>query len=273
MRRASHQLLDEPRLLDDPFALRILGARTEAELRADPQALNRHAGDLALRAFVVVRSRIAEDALAAAVAAGIRQYVVLGAGLDTFAYRNPFPELRVFEVDFPATQTWKRHRLETAGIPIPPTLTFVPVDFERQRLSDELRHAGFAADRPAWFSWLGVTPYLEHATILSTFRDIASLAGAGGGVVLDYGVEPSLLTLGQRMAVRAVAARVRLGGEPFKSYFTPEGIAADLRATGFEAIDDLSPAEINARYFANRREGLRVSAAGRVLVARTLVSP
>src|SRR5271167_272110 len=141
IRRAAHQLLDEPRVLDDPLALRIIGAETAAELRSNPKE---HAAFArAFRAFMVARSRFAEDELALAYARGVRQYVVLGAGLDTFAYRNPHAGLRVFEVDHPATQAWKREQLQAAGIAIPPSLTFVPVDFERQTLADGLGQSGF----------------------------------------------------------------------------------------------------------------------------------
>src|SRR5208337_2845591 len=141
IRRAAHQLLDHPRVLDDPLALRIIGSEAEEVLRSDPK--ESHAFSRAFRAFMAARSRYAEDELAHAVAHGVRQYVVLGAGLDTFAYRNPYPELRVFEVDHPATQAWKREQLEAAGIAVPASLTFVPIDFERQTLVDGLTRAGF----------------------------------------------------------------------------------------------------------------------------------
>ena len=130
IRRAAHQLLDHPRVLDDPLALRIIGAEAAEELRSNPK--EHHAFSRAFRAFMAARSRYAEDELAGAVERGVRQYVVLGAGLDTFAYRNPHAGLRVFEVDHPATQAWKREQLSAAGIAIPAALTFVPVDFERQ---------------------------------------------------------------------------------------------------------------------------------------------
>ena len=123
-----------------------------------------------LRAFFVMRSRFAEDALAAAVSEGVRQYVVLGAGFDTFAYRNPFPELRVFEVDHPDTQAIKRQRLADGGIEIPSSLTFVPIDFTTTKLDDALRAAGFDETKPGFFSWLGVVPYLERPAIDANFR-------------------------------------------------------------------------------------------------------
>src|SRR5271169_4489280 len=157
IRRAAHQLLDQPRVLDDPLALRIIGSEAAEELRSNPK--EHHAFSRAFRAFMAARSRYAEDELAHVVAQGVKQYLVLGAGLDTFAYRNPHPGLRVFEVDHPATQAWKREQLQEASIPIPPSLTFVPVDFEQQTLADGLERSGFDLNASAFFSWLGVTPY------------------------------------------------------------------------------------------------------------------
>ena len=127
VRRAAHQIWDHPRVFEDPVALRIIGPDEAAAIspaKPEETTFERH-----LRAFVVVRSRYAEEQLAEAVARGVRQYVVLGAGLDTFAYRNPFPDLKVFEVDHPATQAWKRRLLEAVAIPVPASLTFVAVDF------------------------------------------------------------------------------------------------------------------------------------------------
>src|SRR5262249_39234406 len=134
---------------------------------------------LYLRAFVAARSRYAEDELSLAVERGARQYVILGAGLDTFAYRNPYPEgaLRVFEVDYPATQVWKRARLKEVGIPLPRDLKFAPVDFEKRALSalpDGLREAGYDPNLGSFFSWLGVAPYLTVEGVMTTLRFIAS---------------------------------------------------------------------------------------------------
>jgi methyltransferase (TIGR00027 family) len=266
LRRAAHQLLDDPRVLDDPMALRIVGDHASA-LRADPGAYDRTAFDRALRAFLVARSRVAEDGLASAVAAGVRQYVVLGAGLDTFAYRNPFADLRVFEVDAPSTQTWKRSCLAAGGIDLPAGLTFVPVDFERQALTDELQRAGLRSDRPTWFSWLGVTPYLAPEAVIATLRDVVQLARDGGGVAFDYGVDSASLTLRERAVVAVLRSRVRRAGEPFKSTFKPSDLAARLAAIGFSRVVDLDARALNARYFAGRSDSLRVGSIGHVVVA------
>jgi len=147
MRRAAHQLFDNPKVLDDPIALRIVGSKAEAKLRTERGNEFGRFG-LGLRAFMAARSRFAEDALARSIARGATQYVVLGAGLDTFAYRNPCSEsaLRVFEVDFPATQEWKRRQLHEAAIAIPSSVTYAPVDFEHQTLAEGLRLAQFLVE-------------------------------------------------------------------------------------------------------------------------------
>jgi methyltransferase (TIGR00027 family) len=150
IRRAAHQVLDHPRVLDDPLALRIIGVEAARELRSDPR--ENHKFSRAFRAFMAARSRYAEDELAQAVECGVSQYVILGAGLDTFAYRNPHASLHVFEVDHPATQGWKRDQLREAGIPIPQSLTFVPIDFEHQTLESALMNAGLDCASPAFFS-------------------------------------------------------------------------------------------------------------------------
>ncbi len=255
VRRAAHQLLDQPRVLDDPLALRIIGAEAENELRSNPK--EDHAFSRAFRAFMAARSRFAEDELALAVAQGVRQYVVLGAGLDTFAYRNPHSGLRVFEVDHPATQAWKRERLEAAGIAIPTSLTFAPIDFERRTLADGLGQSGFNGNAAAFFSWLGVTPYLTREACLVTLSFIAKMP-VGSGVVFDFAVDPALLNLGQRMALKALSKRVAAVGEPFQLFFDPEKLQGEMKGMGFRRTEFLQGKELNARYFKDRKDGLLV---------------
>jgi methyltransferase (TIGR00027 family) len=257
MRRAAHQLLDDPKVFDDPLAVAIANGDSERPPEAQ-QSYSR-----ALRAFLAVRSRYAEDEVAAAVERGVRQYVVLGAGLDTFAYRNPFQSagLHVFEVDHPATQEWKRVRLDEAYIPVPKEMTFAAVDFEKQSLEQGLLAAGFDKQQPAFFSWLGVTPYLSRSAFDATVAFIASMP-SGTGVAFDYAVERSLLSPQQQLALDRLAARVALAGEPFQLFFDPDALARDLRSLGFGNIEDLNGDQINARYFAGRADGLAVSGGG-----------
>jgi methyltransferase (TIGR00027 family) len=265
LRRAAHQLYDSPIVFHDPLAVPILGPTYQEELRRTPQRPDRPYS-IGLRAFLVARSRYAEDTLHAAIRSGVNQYVLLGAGLDTFAYRNPHPHLRVFEVDHPATQAWKRDLLTAAAIPIPSSLTYVPVDFERQSLAAELTAAGFDPLQPTLFAWLGVVPYLTLEAFRATIAFIASQA-RGSGVVLDYGQPRSALPYLEQLAHDSLASRVAQAGEPFQLFFTPAEIAVELRA--FREIEDLGSIELNARYFANRPDHLRMRGhAGRLLSAR-----
>jgi methyltransferase (TIGR00027 family) len=254
LRRAAHQLLDDPKVLDDPLALRIVGSEGAAELQSTRENLRSRA----LRAFMAVRSRFAEDELAAAVQRGVEQYVILGAGLDTSAYRGLCAEgkLRVFEVDHPATQAWKRRRLAAAEITVPPNLTFVPLDFERQRLAQELHGARFQP-APTFFSWLGVTPYLTREAFDGTMSFIASLP-APSGVVFDYAVDPSTLSFLQRVALQSLLARVKAAGEPFRLFFAPSELKQGAQSMGFRHIENLDGDGMNARYFKDRPDGLRI---------------
>ena len=255
IRRAAHQLHDNPTVLDDPLALRIIGTEAAEELRSSRR--ESHGFSRAFRAFMAVRSRYAEDQIAQAVAHGVKQCVVLGAGLDTFAFRNPHPALHVFEVDHPATQVWKRNQLEAASISIPASLTFVPLDFERQILADELRQAGFRESEPAFFSWLGVTPYLTHAAFTATLSFIAKMP-AGSGVVFDFAIDRKLLNFGQRIALDVLANRVAAAGEPFQLFFDPAKLQEELKGLGFRRTEFLDREQLNARYFNDRTDGLRV---------------
>src|SRR5580658_283521 len=258
MRRAAHQILDSPRVLDDPIALPILGPEAAAQLESERGKLDIPVARY-FRAFMVVRSRYAEDELARSIGRGAIQYVILGAGLDTFAYRNPYAEsvLRVFEVDHPATQAWKLQRLAAAGIAIPPSVTFAPVDFERQSLSDGLARANFRRDAVTFFSWLGVTPYLTREAMTATLAFVASMP-QGSGVVFDYAVPRSSLSFLGRLAFDRLASRVASAGEPFQLFFEPGALATQLRSMDFQSIEDLGTDQINARYFKDRTDKLRV---------------
>jgi len=262
MRRAAHQVIDDPRVFHDPLAVPIAGSESEPP-SASAQPFSR-----TLRAFLAVRSRYAEDQLARAVERGVLQYVVLGAGLDTFAYRNPLRSagLHVFEVDHPATQEWKRARLLDAGIVIPNEMTFAAVDFERQSLQGQLEQAGFRRTECAFFSWLGVTPYLSRPAFDATIQFIAGLP-ARSGVAFDFAVERSLLEPHQQLALDALAARVARAGEPFQLFFDPAALVNDLAHIGFGEIEDLNGEAINARYFSGRSDGLSVSGGGHLLSA------
>jgi methyltransferase (TIGR00027 family) len=195
LRRAAHQVLDNPRVFEDPLALRILGANDLSELQSHPQWPGESPLTRALRASLAARSRYCEDELHRSIRRGVCQYVVLGAGLDTFGYRNPYGEevLRVIEVDHGATQGWKRGRIEEEGIRVPETLTFIPIDFETETLSEGLQRAGFDRTEPTFFSWLGVTMYLTNRAITGSLEFVASMP-SGSGIVFDYMIPRSLMS-------------------------------------------------------------------------------
>ncbi len=264
--RAVHQILDDPKVFDDPIALRIIGTESESRLRANLDWFKRRRF---MRAFIVMRSRYAEDELGRAVQKGIRQYVILGAGLDTFPYRNPYvePRLRVYEVDHPATQSWKRKRLLEAGIPIPDSLTFAPIDFEKQTLAEGLRQAGFKSGEPAFFSLLGVVIYLTKAAVMETFKFVASLP-KGSEIVFDYGVPGSSLDEFRKFAREFLESRMAAIGEPWLTYFDPDSLAGDLRKMGFNYVEDFGAEAANERYFKSRQDGLQVDSSVHLMKAR-----
>jgi methyltransferase (TIGR00027 family) len=254
IRRAAHQLMDVPPVLDDAIAVRLIGQGYRGKMGRASHPVGRDS-----RAFMAARSRYVEDQLAAAVRQGVAQYVVLGAGLDTFAYRNPFPSLRVFEVDFPATQEWKRTMLAEADIALPADLTFVPLDFEYHTLAEGLAAAGFDTSAPAFFGWLGVAPYLTLAAFRATLDVIAQLP-AGTAVSFDYARARETLSQAGRTAFDALSGRVAAAGEPFQLFFTPQTMESELRRAGFQRIEQLDSDGLNERYFKQRADGLKLSA-------------
>jgi len=181
---------------------------------------------------------------------------VLGAGLDTFAYRNPFPDLRVFEVDHPSTQTWKQQALKTAGIVVPETLTFVGTDFESGTLIRELSAAGFKPDRPACFSWLGVTMYLTNAAVMETLALIATLP-QGSAITFDFQLLRTLMNPFEQAVAPIVEAQVAALGEPWVSSFDPAQLRADALKLGFRTADAYDAEALNNRYLYRRKDGLR----------------
>ncbi|HTX48364.1 MAG TPA: SAM-dependent methyltransferase [Caulobacteraceae bacterium] len=248
--RAAHQLIEGGRVFADPLALPVLGEAPGEVFGAD---LERPA-TRAMRLFIAARSRFAEASLAAAVARGVRQYVVLGAGLDTFAHRNPFADegLRVFEVDYPATQAWKRERLAAARLATPASLTFAPVDFERQTLAEGLANAGFDPAAPTFFSWLGVAVYLTRSAVIETLAFVAQRP-PGSEVVFDYGEPVSSYPPDQQPRQAARLARMAAIGEPWLTRFTPAELVDDLLGLGFDTLEDLGPAEIGRRFHGRDR--------------------
>ncbi|HEX7937547.1 MAG TPA: class I SAM-dependent methyltransferase [Gemmatimonadaceae bacterium] len=267
-RRAAHQILAKPPVFVDLLARVVLSPEAQSRLDADPwRATNGLYGGLG--AWVAVRSRIAEDWVATAVTRGVKQYVVLGAGLDTFAYRNPFSSLNVFEVDHPSTQTWKLERLRAAGLLDTPRTTHVPVDFETQSVAVELRNRGFDPGIPTAISWLGVVPYQEVETVWATLEWACGVAAGGGHIVFDYANKLRFWNVRRLWAQFLLSRRVARAGEPFRNRIHPDVLRQRLIGMGFVMVDDMDHHAINQRYFTGRTDGMRVDG-GRIVVASTV---
>lgn len=269
MRRATHQLVDRPLVFEDPLALRLLPPQAVARVKglvARPAALRRSAP---LRAFIAARSRAAEDALAMEYQRGLRQYVLLGAGLDTFACGRlgRFPDLRVFEVDIAATQEWKRALLGRAGLTTPDAVRFVTVDFARENFLARLHAAGLDPAAPAWFAWLGVSIYLTADQVRETLRILAG-AASGSGVIFDYRVDRRRLSWRDRLAGWLMARRVAKLGEPWISELDPDQLRAMLAGLGYAAIEDIDATTLCQRYFTGRTDGLAPGRGGHLAIAR-----
>ncbi len=217
----------------------------------------------------MTRSRYLEDEVDKAVRLGVSQYVILGAGLDSFAYRRPelAKVLHIFEVDHPATQLWKRARLRAAGVKLPANLSLVPVDFETESLIDNLRMSGYRIDASGLFSWLGVTMYLSTDAIFGTLRAVAALA-PGTEIIFEYNVPKDLVDEDTQKILAAAGAATQARGESQGTSFEPAKLAEQVRKIGFAEVTDFGPDEAAARYFNDRTDGLRPAAANHYMRAR-----
>jgi methyltransferase (TIGR00027 family) len=260
MLRGAHYLLDvEPRILDDSFAPVFAGFSSDEELLKALHDL-KVPDFVRMRTLFVVRNRYAEDEFVRSVAQGMSQYVILGAGLDSFAYRRRdlLQVLDVYEVDHPASQAWKRQRVEELGIKIPERLHYVPVDFERETLTNGLSVAGVNLKAATFFSWLGVTQYLTSAAVLNTLREVARLAAPGSEIVFQFIVPAATLVGEERDLVEALAARSAAVGEPWLSSFTPEELEVHLKQVGFKEVIHFGPHNATERYLTGRSDQLRL---------------
>jgi methyltransferase (TIGR00027 family) len=256
--RAAHQLIDgEPKVLVDPIAIGLVDDATPERIEERRAAFDAP-GQRILRSTVVLRSRFTEDQLALAVHRGVRQYVILGAGLDTFPYRQPpfARQLQIFEVDHPATQAWKRERLTAAGITVPTNLHWAPIDFERANLADGLAAVGFDPEQPAFFSWLGVTLYLTLPAIDATLRAVVALPHPTT-IVLSFTLPDEDLAGEELEVARWGAQTAAAKGEPWLTRFCPQELCTRLADLGFGTVFHLTPREANLRYFAGRQDGLQ----------------
>lgn len=273
--RAYHATHDRPKLFDDFLAHDLFTEEERTFLAAnlaellkftDPERAASCPDQATALAWVMrtqtapvtlSRSRFTEESLEAAVERGVKQYVILGAGLDTFAFRRPdlAGRLTVFEVDHPATQSFKRQRLSELGWEVPSHLHFVPVDFAQESLPAALKPSPYDPALLSFFSLLGVTHYLTRDQVLATLRAVADLAPAGSTIVFDYQAADALdprkaekqARLGQQVAGRV--------GEPMTAGFDPSTLAASLSSVGWRLEENLGPAEIEARFFKGGPDG------------------
>jgi methyltransferase (TIGR00027 family) len=267
MLRAAHQIIDEsPKILDDPAILTLLGSTVLQQIQAVPGALQLPQS-IALRSNVLMRSRYAEDCLHEAVKRGVSQYMLLGAGFDTFAYRQPdwARALRIFEVDQIASQNEKRDRLSKAGMPIPENVEFVAIDFESTPIATGLQQSSFDFSRPVFVSWLGVMVYLTEAAADAVFKFVVSLP-RGSEMVFTFAqpLKDHLTTTGPTIA--ELAAQV---GEPWKLFITPDDLRARLANFGYTEVIIPGAKELHEWYIGNRTDGLYASP--RVSIARAVV--
>jgi methyltransferase (TIGR00027 family) len=266
--RALHVLVDPPpRVLEDEVGLRLAAPAAGWRDRPDMDPVFTSG----FRAHVVARSRFIEDLVAARAARGAGQYVLLGAGLDTFAQRRPdaAARLRVFEVDQPGPQAWKRRRLTELGYGVPDWLRLVPVDFEAGgSWRDEIAAAGFDAGRPAVVASTGVSMYLTREANAATLRELASLA-AGSTVAMTFQLPAELVDERDRPGRQIAVDGAERSGTPFISFFTPAQMLALAREAGFTDVRHVSGTTLNGRYFAGRADGLRMSTGEDFLVATT----
>lgn len=266
--RALHVQADPPpHVFDDELGARLVapddGWRSRPDMTPDTSAR--------ARASIVARARFTEDLVVEQAGHGVDQYVILGAGLDTFAQRQPqgAEAVRVFEVDQPETQAWKRERLVELGHGVPERLRLVPVDFEAdESWWDRLAEAGFDPGRAAVMACSGVSMYLTKDAVASTLRQAATLA-PGSTLAMSFMQPLDLVDAAEQGARQGVERAARADGTPFLSFFAPDEILALAKEAGFRHAEHLSAADLGARYFAGRADGLRPSSIEELLVATT----
>ncbi len=273
--RSAHTRLDRPVLIDDPWGDRLVLDEERAAMATRGGVADL---DSSLRAHpsygtVILRARYAEDALAAAVARGVGQYVIIGAGMDSFALRRPpfAHDLEIFEVDHPSTQELKTARVRACGAAIGPGLHLIAADLVETGLDEALAGSSFRSDRPAFFSWLGVTTYLTRAANVATLAAVAACAPPGSEIVFSYLDQRLLDGDDGEGAIGQARAQVAAVGEPWVSGFDPALLAAELRDARLELVEDLGPTELATRYCAMRSDGLSPSRGSHVARARVLV--
>lgn len=267
--RAVHQLLDEPRILDDPFSLPILGPELKDIVIADPFKYN-DPGSRSMRAGIIARTLLAEQYVSAAIASGVEQVVILGAGLDSFGISQGarLSRVNVFEIDHMEMLNHKQSLLSASGLKVPDNLYFVPSDLNRKIWIDDLVKHEFDKSKPAAISCLGLTPYLNTEQVRQLFALILELA-PGSCVIFDYRVKTELLNEIEQAIVRVSEEIFSAMGEPWLSQFDPTDFEQELKIMGFPQVRAFESSELNQKYFSRRKDGLQIAGDGfRYIVAQ-----
>jgi methyltransferase (TIGR00027 family) len=266
--RAAHTRLDPHPLIDDPWGDRLVPESVKRAMASPNEALDDSLRRSPSYGNVIMRTRFAEDALQAAVSKGVSQYVLIGAGFDSFSLRRPAysTNLQIFEIDFPATQGLKLERIDACRIALADSVHFIAADLSQESVAAALARSPFETNRLAFFSWLGVTMYLTREANLATLSSIASCSPAGSEVVFTYLDERVFQA--QSESFRALEQRVAAIGEPFLSGFHPAGLAANLAACGLDLVEDLSGSDAAARYDRGGDQSLGQSMFSHMALAR-----
>lgn len=259
--RAAHQLLEQPPIFEDPIALSILEDASRDV--TDKLELHKHPLSAAMRIAIAARSRFAEDERKKSLTDGTYQYVILGAGLDSYAYRNKDLNENVFEVDLPSMQAVKIASVQRLDITPIGKVSYVACDFEKNSLEERLHSSGFDRHQKTFFSWLGVVPYLDITAIEETLKFVASCA-PGSAMVFDYIVDKDNLNEMEQLIVNVLSNQLAAGGEPLKSFFDPQKLKKKLEDLGFTQIKDIGPEHLNKHYLSSREDGLRVGNVTRI---------
>jgi methyltransferase (TIGR00027 family) len=270
--RAMHLLYDQPVVFNDPYALQFTSPafRRVCRSRFFPWLLRRRFISEMLQpisAQVLSRAIFSEEKLEQAVSKGISQYVIIGAGFDSFCIRRPdfLSCLRIYEIDHPTTQQVKQKRLGEISDTSLNEVEFLAADLERQTVADALSGSSFSKDEKAFFSWLGTVPYLTEDAVFNVLRHLASFAARGSEIVFDYLIPTHLMTREERRVLGTAMQVIERWGEPVKSFFEPDTFPEKIAHLGYCILDNQSPAEQNKKYFFERSDNLRTHSAAYII--------
>lgn len=259
--RAAHLRYDRPAVFEDPLAIRLVSRNWQWIIRTPIlyRLVSAAMGTAPARGNFAARARYAEEKLEMSVRAGAEQYVILGAGLDSFAWRQAEWArcLQIFEIDHPASQLTKRRRLERSGLAAPKNLEWVPADLVRESVAEALARSRYRPEARSFFSLLGTVQYLPREAVMSTLRSIANTAAPGSELVLTYLQPRTLVDPAQQPVFDRLAQIAARKGEPFISYFDPEEFPAAVCTLGYDLIENCAPQEIARRYFSGRTDDLQ----------------